>query len=962
MPGIRLVDVRAALAALGLAALAALAVAVVTHLPAPALSGPPAHAGSAGLSRLQSLPLQAQSVISSTLAADSRAFAAHRTAHGWGLNGGGVRADFGAGEPTLGLAAGASMSLSVAGLPAPTSVSARGNRVTLTRPGIREWYEAGPMGIEQGFTLAHRPASATARGITLSLAVNGSVRAQAGGSDVNFRTSRGDIAARYGGLTAVDATGRHLPSALSVQDGRVVISVNDRQARYPITIDPLVQQGPTNLFPNDLTSGSGSQFGNSVAISPDGNTALVGGLIDNSSKGGVWVFTRSGGVWSQQGQKIVPNDEVNSAEFGTSIALSGDGNTALIGGELDNSQTGAAWVYVRSGSNWIEQRKLLPNGAVGSSIRFGHSVALSNNGNTAVIGGPDDQGAGNAGVSGGSAWVFSRSGTTWGAGLKIAPADEPNATNSSAFGTAVAVSSDGSTVFIGGPQNGPGAGAVAVFASTGGAEQQRLVPNDETGFPPTTQFGSAIAVSSDGSTAVIGGPDDNNSVGGAAWVFTRSGSTWSQQGPHLLPTNGAGPSASFGNNVAISTDGNTVLIGSNHDNNMVGAAYLFTRSAGVWTQQQKLTGSGESGFGFFGSGLALAGDGQTAIIGAPSDTSERGAIWAFAPPAPVCNSVSATAPQGGGSVAVSLSCTLPFGAHRNFSILGGPSNGTISGFNAGTGQLTYKSAALFSGKDTFNFRVNDQWGISNIATAVVTVPFLPVPTCSNVTTKGKPGATRVTVTLKCTGPKGHSFRYGIVSKPGNGKLGKIKQSNGKVTYTTHIGAQGTDRFVYNATNSGGSSKAATATIKLPFLRQITTPMHWDFNPTTATFSLLNSMSIDALPGGAKATLSCKAKRGTCPISKHTVSVPKHRVCKGKGKKRKCRLVAPEKAFVNLTRFVAGSHLSVGTKVTITMFEPGWIGKRFVFTIVKGGQPPDTVTAMAPGSSSRLCPKCSGIGE
>ncbi len=168
-------------------------------------------------------------------------------------------------------------------------------------------------------------------------------------------------------------------------------------------------------------------------------------------------------------------------------------------------------------------------------------------------------------------------------------------------------------------------------------------------------------------------------------------------------------------------------------------------------------------------------------------------------------------------MAVSLSCTLPFGAHPNFSILGGPSNGTVSELNTSTGQLTYTSGRFFSGKDTFNYRVSDQWGVSNIATAILNVPFLPVPTCSNVTSKGKAGATKVTVTLKCKGPAGHSFSYGIVSKPGNGKLGKINQSNGKVTYTTHIGAQGTDRFVYNATNAGGSSKTATATIKLPQL-------------------------------------------------------------------------------------------------------------------------------------------------
>ncbi|MGZ4246662.1 MAG: hypothetical protein ACXVSE_20440, partial [Solirubrobacteraceae bacterium] len=101
MPGIRLVDVRAAFAALGLAGLAALVVAIGMHLPAPAPSEPATHPNSAGLSRLQSLPLQAQSVISSTLGAGSRGFAAHRTTGGWQLSGGGVRADFGAGVPTL---------------------------------------------------------------------------------------------------------------------------------------------------------------------------------------------------------------------------------------------------------------------------------------------------------------------------------------------------------------------------------------------------------------------------------------------------------------------------------------------------------------------------------------------------------------------------------------------------------------------------------------------------------------------------------------------------------------------------------------------------------------------------------------------------------------------------------------------------------------------------------------------
>src|ERR1700733_12961893 len=206
MPGTRLFDVRAALAALAalaLAGMAALAMAIVTHLPATTASGPvAAHASSAGLSRLQSLPLQAQSLISSTLGTGSRSFAAHRTASGWGLSGGGVRAAVRGGEPTLRLAGGSTLSLSLAGFGAASSVTAQGNRVALARPGVREWYAAGPLGIEQGFTLAHRPAGATTHGVTLSLAVSGSLRAQAAGSNVNFLNARGGVAARYGGLTA----------------------------------------------------------------------------------------------------------------------------------------------------------------------------------------------------------------------------------------------------------------------------------------------------------------------------------------------------------------------------------------------------------------------------------------------------------------------------------------------------------------------------------------------------------------------------------------------------------------------------------------------------------------------------------------------------------------------------------------------------------------------------------------
>jgi Bacterial Ig domain/FG-GAP repeat len=779
------------------------------------------------------------------------------------------------------------------------------------------------------------------------------------GPDVSFVGARGAIAARYGGLTAVDAAGRRLPSALAVKGGRVLITVNDHGARYPVMIDPLLQQGG-KLVPNNLkTMGSGSQFGDSVALSSDGNTALIGAKQDNSDNGSAWIFSRTGSTWSQ-GQEIAPpTSELTppAANFGNSVALSGDGKTALIGGELNNGQTGTVWVYVQTPTGYVEQARMPSAGVpvsglnAGGADQFGHSVALSGDGNTAVVGAPDNDGTAGAGNHGGAAWAFTRSATgSWSQlGSKIAPAVAPS-NNADQWGTAVALSSDGSTALIGGPDEGPGSGAVWVYAHAGSApfgQQQELFPSPASSL---VAFGSSVALSSNGNTALVGAPSDTTGTGGAAWAFTRSGTTWGP-GTKILPSNS--PSGVFGNAVALSADGNTALIGAPGTTPDVGAALIFTQSQGAWAQQQVLTGTGELGFGQFGSSVALASDGETAMIGAPADTPpETGAAFAFAPPNPVCNSVAATAPQGGGSVAVSLSCTLPSGAHPSYSILGGPSNGKVNPFNTATGHLTYTSAAFFSGQDSFTYRVSDQWGISNIATATLTIPFLPVPTCSNVTARGTKGATKVTITLKCKGPAGHPFTYGIVSKPSSGKLGKVNQSNGKLTYTTHVGFSGNDRFVYNATNSGGSSKAVTATIVLPKLGRINSTMTWDFAPS-ATSTVVQDMLVKSLPGGAKVRLSCS--KG-CPIKTQTASLAKHKVCKGTGKKRKCKLVVPKSGNLDLTRFVHNKRVKVGSQITVAMIQPGSIGKRYVFRMVKSNQPSVKIQALAPGST-KLCPTC-----
>jgi hypothetical protein len=122
-------------------------------------------------------------------------------------------------------------------------------------------------------------------------------------------------------------------------------------------------------------------------LSADGSTALAGGPADDGSKGAAWVFTRTGATWSQQGGKLTSNGETGAARFGHSVALSADGNTALIGSPNDNANKGAAWVFTRTGSTWSQQGgERTGSGETGADL-FGTSVALSRDGTSAMIGG-----------------------------------------------------------------------------------------------------------------------------------------------------------------------------------------------------------------------------------------------------------------------------------------------------------------------------------------------------------------------------------------------------------------------------------------------------------------------------------------------------------------------------------------------------------------------------------------------
>ncbi len=368
---------------------------------------PDAHSRVALGQRLSSLPLSAQGPVSEALGANDPGY--RISAHRGGFRAAspeqrlvlrfarsGVSLSSGAARLRLSLlAVGYGSSLRAVGDLTPR---VKANRVLYARAGLSEWYVNGPLGLEQGFTLPRAPSGHPHGPLTLSMALSGNVHASLTATGQSLMLTRaGEPVLRYSGLSATDARGHALHTWLQLHAGMLLLRVDTRGARYPLRIDPLIQQGEKLTGSGEIGKGF---FGYHLALSSDGNTALIGGERDTGYVGAAWVFTRSGSTWTQQGAKLTGSGESGNGVFGDSVALSSDGNTALIGGPGDNGDVGAAWVFTRSGSTWTQQgAKLTGSGEIGKGF-FGESAALSSDGNTALIGGLFDNG------EVGAAWVF----------------------------------------------------------------------------------------------------------------------------------------------------------------------------------------------------------------------------------------------------------------------------------------------------------------------------------------------------------------------------------------------------------------------------------------------------------------------------------------------------------------------------------------------------------------------------
>ena len=342
---------------------------------------------------------------------------------------------------------------------------------------------------------------------------------------------------------------------------------------------------------------SDDNYGHSVSIS--GDTAIIGAPFDDDQgdfSGSAYIFTRSGGSWTQQ-TKLTEGVWGPGNRFGISVAISGD--TAIVGVVNDDefgTDSGSAYVYTRSGSSWTQQAKLNASDAAASD-RFGTNVSIHED--TVIVGAYTDD---DKGTDSGSAYIFTRSGSSWTEEAKLTASD---GTSSERFGEEVALFGD--TAIVGVPRSyGDGGGALTgsayIFTRSGGSwsQQAKLTKN---GAATYDHFGSSIDLSEE--TAIIG--SNGNS---AAYIFTRSGGTWTEQ-DELISSDGA--SNNFGYSVALS--GNTAVIGAHLDGaNGPGAAYVFTRSGSEWSQQSKLELGTPYPFtdDYFGINLDMSGD--TAII------------------------------------------------------------------------------------------------------------------------------------------------------------------------------------------------------------------------------------------------------------------------------------------------------------------------------------------------------------
>lgn len=368
-------------------------------------------------------------------------------------------------------------------------------------------------------------------------------------------------------------------------------------------------------------------LGFSIAISADGSRAAVGANYANSfsvtDSGAVYIFVRSGHTWKQEA-KLSPVDRALNDRFGHSVSMSSDGSRVIIGAKDNNPGGavggGAAYVFLRSGVTWIQEAKIIAADRAAAD-QFGASVAMSQDGAKVAIGAPGATMA--AKSNAGAVYIFNRTGVNW---IQEAKFTSSDVAISDRFGTSMSVNSDASRLIVGSPfatvASITGAGAAYVFLRTGTSWAQEAKVQSTVAVS-VGYFGISVGMSSDGTRLAVGAPSTNVNADPdacAAYVFSRTGTAWAQEAKIQASDRIRGNQ--FGSSVAVNSNGSLVTIGgSTIDASAVidsGAVYTYARANVTWGNETKITASDKNTLAYFGSSLALTPDGTILVVGAPS--------------------------------------------------------------------------------------------------------------------------------------------------------------------------------------------------------------------------------------------------------------------------------------------------------------------------------------------------------
>jgi hypothetical protein len=388
-----------------------------------------------------------------------------------------------------------------------------------------------------------------------------------------------------------------------------------------------------------------------AAAGAAGGAALVwrlgfdGGMVNSGPSGDV--SPTPDGPRQQVAKLVAADGDTQVGDnFGSSVAVSGDGTTAIVGAERDDTpggeNAGSAYVFERAGRDWRQRAKLTAADGDGEDF-LGSAVSVSDDGGTAIVGAEGDEDVDDD--LAGSAYVFERVGGEWRQQAKLtAGAGDRGNDFGDRFGDAVAISGDGTTAVVGsfrddsGDRREQGSADVYERLSDDWSWRTTLDPDDGDS---RDNFGSAVSVSDDGNTVVVGAEGDedpNGADAGSAYVFELAVGSWRQW--TKLTADDGDDEDSFGNAVSISGDGTTIVVGARGDEDPNGedggSAYAFERVGREWSQRAKLTANGgdDSGFGdAFGTAVAVTDDGRAAVVGAEREDSRNrnraGAAYLF---------------------------------------------------------------------------------------------------------------------------------------------------------------------------------------------------------------------------------------------------------------------------------------------------------------------------------------------